>query len=59
MTNDTLLLRIDLAPVREKLAGRKEVAAADLELVLDRMVAAFHDRLETSVRDYEAGQGDF
>lgn len=59
MTNDTLLLRIDLGAVREKLAARSDVPAEELERILDRMVAALHDRLEAGIREFESGQGDF
>ena len=58
MTNDTILIRIDMDSLCSALREREDVPE-DLEPVLDRMMAAFQSKLEAMAGDFAAGNGDF
>lgn len=58
MTNDTILIRIDLTRVAEALNNRG-LPETDREQLLDRIMAAYQRRLDEDAREFEQGRGAF
>lgn len=58
MTNDTILIRIDIDTLCETLRDRENIPE-NLEPILDRMMAAFQYKIEEQAQDFARGNGEF
>ncbi len=59
MITDTIMVRVDVAALREKIAARSDCQNRDPDTILERTLLALQRQIEQEIRDFEDGNGCF
>lgn len=59
MITDTIMVRVDVTRLREKIVSRKDCQNKDTDIILERTLLALQRQIEQEIQDFEAGNGCF
>lgn len=59
MISDTIMVRVDVERVRERIASRSDCPDKDASIILERTLLALQRQIEQEIHEFEEGTGCF